>query len=152
MKGAAPIRPRVPPEAWRVVMRFGFYGPLVGGAPYNWLLFPLPFSYLLGIGPALLCGVGFTLWWFGPAQRSLGAGWRALAGAVVGALACALWALVTADALAPGGDMGWWLAVLCLHGVPAGALVGAGVKSTPSAPAVRSPRGGPVPWGGPAGG
>ncbi|WP_284619826.1 hypothetical protein [Aquabacterium humicola] len=126
MKRAGLIRPQVPPEAWRLVMRFGFYGPLVGGAPYNWMLFPLPFSYLLGIGPALLCGVGFALWWFGPAQRSLGAGWRALAGAAIAAVACALWALVTSSWDGRADDLSWWLAVLCLHGVPAGALIGAG--------------------------
>jgi hypothetical protein len=59
------------------------FGPLIGGAPYNWLLFPVLFSYLLGFVPALLGGLLFA-WWLDPAANLAKPG--IALGAVVGAL------------------------------------------------------------------
>jgi uncharacterized BrkB/YihY/UPF0761 family membrane protein len=119
----APARPWT--GYWRTVGRFAIWGPLLGGLPYNVFLVPIPFSYAFGLLPAVLCGLGFAWWWLAPQRRVPGWRWRALFGAVFGLLGCAVAALMFG--LRPGfaasaSDLG---ATVALHGVPAGALVGA---------------------------
>jgi len=116
---AAPGWRWVPPvlgsgHYWRVVGRFALYGPLIGGAPYAWLVFTLPFIYLIGVVPAVLAGMLFGAWLLAPGKRHPSAAWRAAVGLLSGALGCAACALIvdTRHPLIP------W-ALLAVHGVPA---------------------------------
>jgi len=104
---------------WRTVARFAIWGPLIGGAPYAVFLITIPFVYAFGVVPALIAGLLFSAWLHVPARRYPGAGWRAAVGALAGAVGCAAVApaLDAQHALVP------W-ALLAIHGVPAGALVG----------------------------
>ncbi len=97
---------------------FGAFGPLVGGLPYVWMVLTIPFAYLLGGVPALLCGLLYGLW-----ERVEEASSRRQAvcrGALCGALGCVAWAAWLWGG--KGGVLsssGW----LSLHGVPAGAVL-----------------------------
>lgn len=121
LRPAAALRPD--PRLVRTALRFAGWGPLVGGAPYNLFVFPIPFSYAIGIGPALVCGVLFALWRDAPARRAPRRRERVLFGALCGALAAALCSLV-----APA-SFGW---VLLVHSIPAGAVM-AGLTPRPEA-------------------
>jgi hypothetical protein len=77
---------------WRTALavlgRYALFGPLIGGAPYVWTIIGIPFAYMLGIGPALVCGV-LTLWWLrlGGTRAGLPGPWHAAAfGALFGAV------------------------------------------------------------------
>ena len=105
---------------WRTVGRFALWGPLVGGAPYAVFVITIPFAYAIGLVPALVAGMLFSAWLHAPAPRYPSAGWRAALGALCGALGCA----AVAFALDARDARTAW-AVLALHGVPAGALLGA---------------------------
>jgi hypothetical protein len=116
----------------QTVGRFVLYGPLVGGAPYAWLLFTLPFIYAVGLVPSLLAGLMFAAWLDAPARRPPGRAWRAVMGAVFGAAGGAVTALGAQLALDLAST--WTLAaVLALHGAPAGLLLAVSHR----APAVR---------------
>lgn len=108
---------------WRTVLRFGLLGPLIGGAPYNWLLFPIPFAFAIGLGPALVCGALYALWRDAPARRPPEVRERLLFGALCGAIASAVWS-VAVRAWAGPMTGPFWLTVLLAHGVPAGAVLG----------------------------
>lgn len=105
---------------WATVLRFGFFGPLVGGAPYVIFVFPIPFAYAIGGLPALFAGWLFATWYHRPG-RVPGWGWRALFGALAGAGA----ALASAAVLVLAADPpGWAMAgVIALHGVPAATVL-----------------------------
>ena len=47
---------------WKIVGKAVLMGPLIGGLPYLWLIFPIPFAYLIGAAPALIGGACFALW------------------------------------------------------------------------------------------
>jgi len=107
-------------RTWKTVLRFGFLGPLVGGAPYVIFVFPIPFAYAIGGLPALFAGWLFATWYHRPG-RVPGWGWRALFGALAGAgaaLASAVVLVLAADP--PGWSMVW---VVALHGVPAATVL-----------------------------
>jgi hypothetical protein len=76
---------------WAVLL-----GPLIGGAPYNWLLLPIPFAYMLGGLPALLGGAMFAAWLrAGPLPGAWhGALFGALFGAIGGVIGCAISGIV----------------------------------------------------------
>lgn len=106
---------------WRTAGRFMAWGPLIGGAPYVWLLFPLPFAYAIGAGPAAVAGLLFGAWYHAPGRRVPGWPWRAAFGALAGA-AVAL--------LTYAGSWLWlarsdpfWALVVAVHGVPAAMIL-----------------------------
>ena len=76
---------------WILTFWFGALGPLIGGAPFNWMLLPILFSYFFGGLPALLAGA-----LYGAAVITLRSrfqfGWmmRIVVGAACGALGCIL--------------------------------------------------------------
>lgn len=72
---------------WAVLL-----GPLIGGAPYNWLLFPIPFAYMIGGLPALLGGAMFAAWLRAGALP--GAWHGALFGALFGGVGCVIAGIV----------------------------------------------------------
>lgn len=101
----------------------GVLGPLVGGLPFNIFLYPIPFAYLIGGGPALIGGFFFgilLLAWVADLEELTGLRRMAL-GAVTGAFGCLAAALVygiafgQTDALTVAG-------ALCIFGIPAGAV------------------------------
>jgi hypothetical protein len=104
---------------WKTVLWFGFWGPLVGGLPYVWLLFPIPFAYFIGGLPALFTGLLFACWAHaGPLPK---AKWRALVGALC-ALAAAAVSVVPFVVAAERPE--WFMpAVIALHGVPAAVVL-----------------------------
>ena len=102
---------------WRVVGRFAVWGPLIGGAPYAVFMVTLPFIYLFGLAPALIAGLLFAAWLHAPGRHPHAA-WRAVVGAICGALACAVTAFAF-DLRHPLLPWAW----LALHGVPAAALL-----------------------------
>lgn len=50
------------PRFWRTVFWYTSWGPLIGGLPYVWTIIGLPVAYVLGLGPATICGALVTLW------------------------------------------------------------------------------------------
>lgn len=54
---------------WATVGYCVLWGPLVGGLPFNWTLFLIPFSYFWGGVPALLSGLLYSTWRHMPARR-----------------------------------------------------------------------------------
>jgi hypothetical protein len=124
---------------WRTTLWFGFWGPLVGGLPYAWMLFPIPFAYAIGGIPALLTGLLFASWAHaGPPPGRL---WGAAVGGLAAAAAAAL-SIVPFVMLA--GRPEWFMpAVIALHGVPAGVVLGAVWR--PKAKAERVPGDGTQP-------
>lgn len=106
---------------WRSVFRWVAWGPLIGGAPYNLFIIPIPFAYAIGAGPALLAGLLFAAWWHAPGARSPTWPWRLLFGSLCGAAGSLLAALIYG---AWSGSAVWSVAsMLGWHGVPAGALL-----------------------------
>lgn len=106
---------------WRTAGRFMAWGPLIGGAPYAWLLFPVPFAYAIGLGPAGVAGLLFGAWYHAPGRRVPSGPWRAAFGALAGA-AVAL--------LTYAGSLLWqdrpdpfWALVVAAHGVPAATIL-----------------------------
>ena len=102
---------------WRVVGRFALWGPLIGGAPYAWLVITVPFAFAIGFVPATLTGLLFGAWLLAPG-RYPSAGWRAALGMLCALAACAAVAL----AVAPRAPLGAGV-LLALHGVPAGLIL-----------------------------
>lgn len=108
-------------ETWRTAGRFMAWGPLIGGVPYVWLLFPVPFAYAIGLVPAGVAGLLFGAWYHAPGRRVPGWPWRAAFGALAGA----------AVALLTYAGSSWWLArpdpfwalVVAAHGVPAATIL-----------------------------
>ena len=101
---------------------WGFWGPLAGGLPYVWMVFTIPFVYVGGGPPALVAGLLYALWQQ-RGQQEAASGWRrAGRGALCGLVGCAVFGPMVA-----GGhsDALWITAALALHGVPAGAILGA---------------------------
>lgn len=124
---------------WATVLRFGFFGPLVGGAPYVIFVFPIPFAYAIGGLPALFAGWLFASWYHRPG-RVPGWGWRLLFGALSGAGAALASALVLVLATErPDWTFVW---VIAVHGVPA-ATVMALLARPPRPPLHRSGEAGP---------
>jgi hypothetical protein len=104
-------------DYWRTVGRFALFGPLVGGLPYAWLVFTLPFIYLVGLLPALVAGLLYAAWLHAAGLRAPSAGWRAALGGLCGAAGCA----AVAWAFEPRGPgLGPMFTLLAMHGVPAG--------------------------------
>lgn len=105
------------------------FGPLVGGLPYNIFLFPIPFSYLLGLAPAIVGGGMYAWWLHAPGKRHPTLAMRAAFGALFGTLACVLtltifeWvnAPATARPFSIAGYHIWYV----LHGTFAGFVLGA---------------------------
>ncbi len=75
----------------KITLWWGVLGPLIGGAPFNWMIYPIPFAYFIGSVPALLGGAvyGAFVTRYGTQVR-LGWGTRALGGAASGAVGCLL--------------------------------------------------------------
>jgi hypothetical protein len=99
----------------RTVLFFGFWGPLVGGLPYVWMVVTIPFAYVFGGVPALVCGWLYGLWQ-SASDEDVGALARAGCGAVCGLLGCIFYAAVLGRLELTG--------MLALHGMPAGAVLG----------------------------
>lgn len=112
-------------DHWRIVGCFVVFGPLLGGAPYNLLLFPLPFSYLLGIAPAAVAGLLYAGWWRAPGRRQPGLPWRLAMGALCGLAGCAVTAWGVTGELFSDQGLPFRLDFLALHGVPAATLLAA---------------------------
>ncbi|MGM9486667.1 hypothetical protein [Ideonella sp. YS5] len=112
-------------SGWRVVasstMFFGFWGPLIGVVPYVWMVISVPFAYVLGGVPALVCGLLFGLWQWKTRRNDVGPWARAARGALCGLAGCAVFGLAISHAQ-PSLSL---MSVLALHGVPAGAILGA---------------------------
>jgi hypothetical protein len=122
----------------KVVARALIFGPLVGGAPYNLFVLPIPFSYVIGSIPALFGGLLFA-WWLDPVAKLAqpGAALGGLVGALCGAAGC--WMTMALFALKWSPDLGlpelitaarttvWqaWAWVLPAHGLFAGLVLGA---------------------------
>jgi hypothetical protein len=105
---------------WRTVGRFGFFGPLIGGAPYAVFVLTIPFVYLVGLAPALVAGFLFATWYHSGGgtgwSRAPSWPWRALMGALSGAATAAAFAFYFHVA---AGDA-WFVAiVIAAHGMPA---------------------------------
>lgn len=104
------------PKVLHIGRTLGWYavwGPLIGGAPYVWTVIATPFAYLLGIGPALICGA-LTIVWMRSAR--LPGPWHSAAfGALFGAVACLLaaWVMQTHG----GGGLGMSISTFWLHGL-----------------------------------
>ncbi len=101
---------------------FGFWGPLVGGLPYVWMVISVPFAYVFGGVPALIGGLLYALWQQRSASGMAGPWVRAGRGALCGLIGCAVFA--SAIGWRDGGAL-FMTGVLALHGVPAGAILGA---------------------------
>ncbi len=117
---------------WHIVGRFVLFGPLIGGLPYAWLVFTVPFIYLFGAVPAFIAGLLFATWMhagrapLGPVQggrigRPPGAAWRAAMGALSALGAAALTPVLWAGAF--GEPSRTVAAVIAAHGVPAAVLL-----------------------------
>lgn len=91
-------------------------GPLIGGAPYNWMILAIPYAYMIGGLPAVIGGGLFSLVVASlhPRVRYTRAR-RAVLGAACGVIGCYVAGWVT-------GIEGW---VLMIYGVPAGAICAA---------------------------
>jgi hypothetical protein len=89
-------------------------GPLIGGAPFNWLIYPIPFAYFIGGLPALLGGALYGAFVVNFAAR-FRFDWavRSLGGALCGAIGCFLASLVIND---------FPFLRLAMFGAPAGAV------------------------------
>jgi hypothetical protein len=107
---------------------FGFWGPLVGGLPYVWLLVTIPFAYAFGGVPALVGGLLYALWQQRGASGMAGPWVRAGRGALCGLAGCAFFAAIIG--WRDGGVL-MMTGVLALHGVPAGAILAAWRRSAP---------------------
>lgn len=115
---------------WRMVWRFLWAGPLIGGLPYNWMLFPIPFAYLFGAVPAAVAGLLFGMAVYGGSVRWPSWRRRAVLGALCGAGAVAAVGLGT---LIAGGRLDTdLLTLVALHGIPA-AIVLALMQRAPTA-------------------
>jgi hypothetical protein len=101
-------------EYWALVGRFAFFGPLIGGLPYVWLVVTLPFVFGIGLAPALVAGMLYAAWWVIPSPRRPSRLWRAAVGGICGAGGCA----VVAVAVFPNNP-GIAFMVLAAHGMPA---------------------------------
>ena len=101
---------------------FGFWGPLVGGLPYVWMVITVPFAYVFGGIPALVCGLLYALWQHRGASGMPGRWVRAGRGALCGLVGCAVFASIVGWR---DGSALFMTGVLALHGVPAGAILGA---------------------------
>ncbi len=122
---------------WKIVGRAVFVGPLIGGLPYLWAIFPIPFAYVFGAGPALIGGACFAVWLRagGPPSTMQGAAFGALFGAV-GCIVAAIGSLLISAppasfeaarlALVQASEVDryqGWLFVLP-HGIFAGCVLG----------------------------
>lgn len=107
---------------------FGFWGPLVGGLPYVWMLITVPFAYVFGGVPALIGGLLYALWQQRDASGIAGPWVRAGRGALCGLVGCAVFGSILGWR---DGSALWMTGVLALHGVPAGALLGAWRRAAP---------------------
>lgn len=114
-----------PRPGWKVValttLFFGFWGPLVGVVPYVWMVISVPVAYALGGVPALVCGLLFGLWQWKTRRDDVGPLARAARGALCGLAGCVLFGLAISRA-EPSLPL---IGMLALHGVPAGAILGA---------------------------
>jgi hypothetical protein len=122
----------------KVVARALIFGPLVGGAPYNLFVLPIPLSYVIGSIPALFGGLLFA-WWLDPVAKLAqpGAAMGALVGALCGTAGCwltfALFGLLWWPGLgvpeligmAPVAIAQEWVWLIAAHGTVAGLLLGA---------------------------
>jgi len=120
---------------------FGFWGPLVGGLPYVWAVITIPFAYAFGLGPALICGLLYGLWRWRSPLEGVGAWWRAGRGALCGLIGCVVCGLAYSRSL---WDL-WPVGILALHGVPAGAILGAWRRAAPAVEEPSAQMPGPVP-------
>jgi hypothetical protein len=130
------------PIGWRAALailgRFAFFGPLIGGAPYVWTIFAIPYAYAFGLGPALICGA-LTIWWLrmGGSRAALPGPWHAAAfGALFGAVGAVL-IQVTAAMIARRSldvfeaitrtNFGHWIQLFFIlpHAVVAGSIMAA---------------------------
>lgn len=99
---------------WILTFWFGVLGPLIGGAPFNWIIYVIPFSYFFGGLPALLAGV-----LYGAAVVNLRSrfqfswGMRMILGGVCGALGCILASPIV------NGSLSF---LFIVFGAPAGAI------------------------------
>ena len=125
MNTIAQTRPVPFSKRFRFVARFTLWsvalGPLIGGAPFNWMLYPIPFAYMAGAVPALISGVLAALIIATFATHfSFGLITRLLVGAACGAAGCFLYGELL---LNHGSNIGLYSnGVLYFFGVPAGAL------------------------------
>jgi len=111
-------------EYWALVGRFTFYGPLIGGLPYAWLVITLPFVFGIGLAPALVAGMLYAAWWLMPSPRRPSRLWRAAVASICGAVGCAVMAvLVFPDS--PGIPF----MILAAHGVPAAIVLALAVRA-----------------------
>jgi hypothetical protein len=115
---------------WRTVGRFALYGPLVGGAPYAWVLFTLPFIYLIGFVPALLAGLLYAAWQHAPGLRAPNLAWRAVMGFVCGAAGSAAASFAGMALLQM--PLLFTLGLLAVHGVPAALLLASTHRDQPA--------------------
>ncbi|HEX9810778.1 MAG TPA: hypothetical protein VGA88_01645 [Burkholderiales bacterium] len=90
-------------------------GPLIGGAPFNWTIVIIPYSYLIGGLPAFFGGVLYALV---VASRRSRARFTRLSRLVLGAV-CAAAGCYVASLISFGSGA---LGVLMMFGVPAGAI------------------------------
>jgi hypothetical protein len=111
-----PLRKR---EYWALVGRFAFFGPLIGGLPYAWLVITLPFVFAVGLAPALIAGMLYAAWRVTPSPRRPTPLWRATLGAICGTVGCAAVAWIV-DPGTPGVPF----VILAVHGVPAAIVLG----------------------------
>ncbi len=111
---------------WGLVAKLALLGPLIGGAPYNIFLFPIPFAYAIGIVPSTLSAIAYVYWLRLPARRHPGPVHRAAIGAVFGALGCAATAVLARPFEAVWHlDVGPLMLWCVPHGMLAGAVLGA---------------------------
>lgn len=121
--------PRWRPGMGLTIIKCVAFGPLVGGLPYNVFLFPIPFSYLLGLAPAIVGGGIYAWWLHAPGKRYPTPVMRAAFGALFGTIACVLTMTVFEWVNSPAGARPFSIAAYhiwyVLHGTFAGLVLGA---------------------------
>ncbi len=116
---------------WLTVWRFVWAGPLIGAVPYLWMVVSLPFAYVIGAVPAAVAGLLFAAWYHGQRGRVPTWPWRATVGAMAGAGSAVVVALVL-QLVWPGVPW-FYVAIVAVHGVPAGIVLGLMQKRTSAA-------------------
>jgi hypothetical protein len=115
---------------WGLVAKLALLGPLIGGAPYNIFVFPIPFSYAFGIVPSTLSAIAYVYWLRLPGRRQPGPVHRAVIGGVCGALGCAATAVLAVGFHVSQYPDATAIMLFCLpHGMLAGAVLGAWTTS-----------------------
>lgn len=117
------------PALWPTFLKCALAGPLIGGLPYNVVIIPIPFSYVLGGMPSMIGAALFAVWLrAGPVPGK----WHAAAyGGLFGAISCVATSLICGVLFDEGLNRdGEWLEatlsvlpVLLPHGIFGGTVV-----------------------------